>query len=55
MSVNYKVLQRFQAALKQQSGGLLGLADLFKSYDTDGKIFLDKNPYDEQTNIVEYV
>jgi Ca2+-binding EF-hand superfamily protein len=36
MSVNSKVKQRFQAALKQQSGGLLGLANLFKQYDTDG-------------------
>lgn len=36
MSINEKVRQRFQAALKQQSGGLLGLANLFKEYDTDG-------------------
>ena len=36
MSVNNRVLQRLQAALKQQSGGLLGLATLFKTYDTDG-------------------
>lgn len=36
MSVNNRVLQRLQAALKQQSGGLLGLANLFKSFDVDG-------------------
>lgn len=36
MSINEKVRQRFQAALKQQSGGLLGLANLFKEYDADG-------------------
>lgn len=36
MSVNNRVLQRLQAALKQQSGGLLGLANLFKTYDLDG-------------------
>lgn len=36
MSVNVKVRQRLQAALKQQSGGLLGIANLFKTFDTDG-------------------
>ena len=36
MSVNERVKQRLQAALKQQSGGLLGLSNLFKEYDTDG-------------------
>lgn len=36
MSVIERVKQRLQAALKQQSGGLLGLANLFKEYDTDG-------------------
>ncbi len=36
MSVNHRVKQRLQAALAQQSGGLLGLATLFKRYDTDG-------------------
>jgi Ca2+-binding EF-hand superfamily protein len=35
MSVNIRVKQRLQAALKQQSNGLLGLANLFKEYDTD--------------------
>lgn len=32
---NHRVVQRLQAALKQQSGGLLGLANLFKTFDTD--------------------
>lgn len=36
MSVNERVRQRLQAALKQQSGGLLRLANLFKEFDTDG-------------------
>jgi Ca2+-binding EF-hand superfamily protein len=36
MSVNYRVKQRLQAALAQQSGGLIGLVNLFKKYDTDG-------------------
>lgn len=36
MSVNYRVKQRLQAALAQQSGGLLGLVNLFKKFDTDG-------------------
>ena len=36
MSVNNKVKQRLQAALKEQSGGLLGLSNLFKTYDLDG-------------------
>ncbi len=35
MSVNIRVKQRLQAALKQQSGGLLGLSNLFKEYDID--------------------
>jgi Ca2+-binding EF-hand superfamily protein len=35
MAANYRVVQRLQAALKQQSGGLLGLANLFKTFDTD--------------------
>jgi Ca2+-binding EF-hand superfamily protein len=35
MSVNNKVRQRLQAALKEQSGGLLGLANLFKTFDLD--------------------
>jgi Ca2+-binding EF-hand superfamily protein len=34
-TINHRVVQRFQAALKQQSGGLLGLANLFKTFDTD--------------------
>ncbi len=36
MSVNVRVKQRLQASLKQQSGGLLGLSNLFKEYDLDG-------------------
>lgn len=35
MTVNFRVKQRLQAALKQQSGGLLGLASLFKQFDVD--------------------
>eukprot|EP01039_Chlorochromonas_danica_P000069 gene69-75_t len=35
MSINYRVKQRLQAALKQQSHGLLSLTRLFKSFDTD--------------------
>ncbi len=35
MAANYRVVQRLQAGLKQQSGGLLGLANLFKSFDLD--------------------
>eukprot|EP01038_Epipyxis_sp_PR26KG_P004385 gene4385-6201_t len=31
-----RVRQKLQASLKQQSQGLLGLANLFKEYDTDG-------------------
>ena len=33
--MNSRVKLRLQASLKQQSGGTLGLANLFKDYDTD--------------------
>lgn len=32
---NHRVVQRLQSALRQQSGGLLGLANLFKTFDSD--------------------
>jgi Ca2+-binding EF-hand superfamily protein len=35
MSLNFRVKQRLQTALAQQSDGLLGLLNLFRKYDTD--------------------
>jgi Ca2+-binding EF-hand superfamily protein len=35
MNANEKLKQRLQASLRKQSSGLLGLANLFKEYDTD--------------------
>ena len=36
MNANEKLKQRLQASLRKQTTGLLGLANLFKEYDTDG-------------------
>ena len=36
MNPTDKLKQRLQASLRKQSTGLLGLANLFKEYDSDG-------------------